>query len=65
MLAVDRKVPIPANAEAVIVSQNLVGARYVQLTLPYEDKGPTMTDGAVIGLTAPRSRWNGTRSRPS
>ncbi len=31
-LAVDRDVPIPANAEAVIVAQNLVGARYVQLT---------------------------------
>ncbi len=49
-LAVDRDVPIPANAEAVIVSQNLVGARYVQLTPPYEDSGPTMSDGAVIGL---------------
>ena len=35
-LAVDRDVPIPANAQAIIVSQNLVGARYVQLTPPYE-----------------------------
>ena len=31
-LAVDRDVPIPADAKAVIVAQNLVGARYVQLT---------------------------------
>ncbi|SBS70354.1 Virulence factor Mce family protein [uncultured Mycobacterium sp.] len=60
VLAVDRKVPIPANAEAVIVSQNLVGARYVQLTPPYEDKGPTMHDGAVIGLdrTAIPVEWD-------
>jgi len=60
VLAVDRKVPIPANAEAVIVSQNLVGARYVQLTPPYEDKGPTMADGAVIGLdrTAIPVEWD-------
>jgi phospholipid/cholesterol/gamma-HCH transport system substrate-binding protein len=60
VLSVDRKVPIPANAEAVIVSQNLVGARYVQLTPPYDDKGPTMADGAVIGLdrTAVPVEWD-------
>ncbi|WP_235677844.1 MCE family protein [Mycolicibacterium sarraceniae] len=60
VLAVDRDVPIPANAEAVIVAQNLVGARYVQLTPPYEDKGPTMHDGAVIGLdrTAIPVEWD-------
>ena len=59
-LAVDRDVPIPANAEAVIVTQNLVGARYVQLTPPYEDSGPTMSDGAVIGLdrTAVPVEWD-------
>jgi virulence factor Mce-like protein len=60
VLAVDRNVPIPANAEAVIVAQNLVGARYVQLTPPYEDKGPTMDDGAVINLdrTAIPVEWD-------
>ena len=59
-LAVDRDVPIPSNAEAVIVSQNLVGARYVQLTPPYEDSGPTMSDGAVIGVdrTAVPVEWD-------
>ncbi|WP_059019527.1 MCE family protein [Mycobacterium sp. M26] len=59
-LAVDRNVPIPANAEAIIVSQNLVGARYVQLTPPYEDSGPKMADGAVIGLdrTAVPVEWD-------
>ena len=30
-LDVDRDVPIPADAKAVIVAQNLVAARYVQL----------------------------------
>ncbi|WP_228000296.1 MCE family protein [Mycolicibacterium sp. P1-5] len=59
-LAVDRDVPIPSNAQAVIVSQNLVGARYVQLTPPYEDSGPKMSDGAVIGLdrTAVPVEWD-------
>ncbi len=48
-LKVDRDVPIPADAKAVIVAQNLVAARYVQLTPAYRNgKGPTMKDGAVI-----------------
>ena len=37
VLAVDRDVPIPADAKAVIVAQNLVRARYVQLTPAYRD----------------------------
>ena len=75
VLAVDRKVPIPADAKAVIVSQNLVGARYVQLAPAYETTGPTMRDGAVIDLdrtavsrpprwagssTVRRTRWTAT-----
>lgn len=32
VLKVDRDVPVPADAKAVIVAQNLVAARYVQLT---------------------------------
>jgi phospholipid/cholesterol/gamma-HCH transport system substrate-binding protein len=50
-LAVDHDVPIPSDAEAVIVAQNLVAARYVQLTPAYDAEvshGPTMADGAVI-----------------
>ena len=48
-LKVDRDVPIPADAKAVIVAQNLVAARYVQLTPAYrKGGGPTMRDGAVI-----------------
>jgi virulence factor Mce-like protein len=48
-LKVDSDVPIPADAKAVIVAQNLVAARYVQLTPAYRDgDGPTMRDGGVI-----------------
>ncbi len=53
-LHIDHGVPIPANAKAVIVAQNLVAARYVQLAPAYHKRngGPTMRDGAVI----PRER---------
>ena len=43
--------PIPADAKAVIVAQNLVAARYVQLTPSYrEGGGPKMGDGGVIPM---------------
>ena len=49
ILKVDRDVPVPADAKAVIVAQNLVAARYVQLTPAYrQGDGPKMGDGAVI-----------------
>src|SRR5690242_6925109 len=49
VMKVDRDVPVPAKAKAVIVAQNLVAARYVQLTPAYrKGDGPTMRDGAVI-----------------
>jgi virulence factor Mce-like protein len=49
VLEVDRGVPVPAGAKAVIVAQNLIAARYVQLTPAYrQGDGPTMGDGAVI-----------------
>lgn len=59
-LRVDRGVPVPADAQAVIVAQNLVSARYVQLTPAYETSGPTMPDGAVIGAdrTAVPVEWD-------
>lgn len=59
-LTVDRGVPIPAEAKAVIVSQNLVGSRYVQLAPAYETSGPTMRDGAVIDTdrTAVPVEWD-------
>ena len=49
ILKVDRDVPVPADAKAVIVAQNLIAARYVQLTPAYrQGDGPKMADGAVI-----------------
>jgi virulence factor Mce-like protein len=59
-LAVDRDLPIPADAKAVIVAQNLVAARYVQLAPAYRTSGPQMPDGAVIPLdrTAVPVEWD-------
>ena len=61
-LDVDRDVPIPADAKAIIVSQNLVAARYVQLTPAYHKRqgGPTLHDGAVIPIdrTAVPVEWD-------
>ncbi len=60
ILKVDHGVPIPADAKAVIVSQNLVAARYVQLTPAYRNSGPVMADGAVIPVqrTAVPIEWD-------
>src|SRR6202035_958796 len=57
---VDRDVPIPADAKAVIVAQNLVAARYGQLTPAYRTSGPKMADGTVIPAdrTAVRVEWD-------
>ncbi|HET9876202.1 MAG TPA: MCE family protein, partial [Mycobacterium sp.] len=60
-LHVGRGVPVPADAKAVIIAQNLVAARYVQLTPAYRgSSGPTMRDGAVIPLdhTAVPVEWD-------
>ena len=59
-LKVDPDVPVPADAKAVIVAQNLVAARYVQLAPAYRDSGPTLPDDAVIGLdrTAVPVEWD-------
>ena len=60
VLDVDRGVQIPAEASAVIVAQSLVDSRYVQLTPPYRDKGPSLGDGAVIPVerTAVPVEWD-------
>jgi virulence factor Mce-like protein len=57
---IDRRVPIPADARAVILQQNLVAARYVQLAPAYESTGPVLADGAVIGIerTAVPVEWD-------
>ena len=65
-LKVDRDVPVPAEAKAVIVAQNLVAARYVQLTPAYRNgNGPTMRDGAVIpsDRTAVPVEWDDVKTQ--
>ena len=47
VLNVDRDVPVPADAKAVIVAQNLIAARYVQLTPAYRTTRPE--DGRRCG----------------
>ncbi len=65
VMHVDRDVSIPADAKAVIVAQNLVAARYVQLTPAYQSSGPTMHDGAVIPAdrTAVPVEWDQIKSQ--
>lgn len=52
-LKVDRDVPVPADAKAIIVAPSLVSARYVQLTPAYgatpQASGDILPDGAEIG----------------
>ncbi len=65
-MTVDRDVRVPADAKAVIVAQNLVAARYVQLTPAYRNGGgPTMRDGAVIpsDRTAVPVEWDEVKSQ--
>lgn len=63
-LEVTRDVPIPADARAVVVASNLVGARYVQLAPAFGAdgvaSGPTLHDGAVIDVdrTAVPVEWD-------
>jgi phospholipid/cholesterol/gamma-HCH transport system substrate-binding protein len=58
-LHIDSGIPVPADAKAVIVAQNLISARYVQLAPAY-GSGQTMNDGAVIPIerTAVPVEWN-------
>lgn len=55
-----RSVAVPADARAVIVSPNMVAARYVQLAPAYGASGPKLGDGAVIPLdrTAVPVEWD-------
>ncbi len=46
-LQVDHGIRVSSDAKAVVVAQNLVSARFVQLT-PGGSSGPAMVDGAVI-----------------
>ena len=51
---VDRDVKIPADAQAVTISNSILTDRQIELTPPYRD-GPTLQDHATIGLTRTRT----------
>lgn len=65
VFTVDRGIAIPAGASAVIVAQNLVAARYLQLTPAYRDSGPTMPTGSVIPIerTAVPVEWDDVKTQ--
>jgi phospholipid/cholesterol/gamma-HCH transport system substrate-binding protein len=48
-MRVDDDVKLPADARALIIAPNLVSARFIQFTPAYKS-GPTLADGAQIGL---------------
>lgn len=48
-IRVDDGVELPADARAIIIAPNLVSARFIQFTPAYKS-GPTLADGAQIGL---------------
>lgn len=66
-MKISDSVPIPAEAKAIIVSQSLIAARYVQLAPAYRDDGPTLPDGAVIplGRTAIPVEWDEVKTQLS
>ncbi|WP_019630050.1 MCE family protein [Actinomadura atramentaria] len=49
-MKVDKKVPVPVDARAVVIAPNLVSDRYVQLAPAYNG-GPKMAAGASIDVT--------------
>ena len=49
-MTIDGGVPIPASAQAVVVSASVVSDRYVQLTPAYTS-GPQIADGATIPIS--------------
>jgi len=48
-MSIDDTYKVPADAKAVILAPSLVSDRYVQFA-PVYNGGPTMKDGAVVGL---------------
>jgi phospholipid/cholesterol/gamma-HCH transport system substrate-binding protein len=58
----DSKYKVPADAQAVILSPQLVTGRAIQLTPPYTG-GPTMADGAVIYRTEVPVEWDDLRAQ--
>ena len=51
-MSIRNEVQVPADARAILISPNLVAARFVQITPPYDSatRGATLSDGGTIGL---------------
>ena len=66
-MKIDHSVRIPAGAKAVIVAQNLVAARYLQLAPLYQAGQPRMSDGATIpqSRTAVPIEWDEVKTQLS
>lgn len=58
---VDKDVKIPADVQAVTLQTSILSDRGIELTPPYRD-GPTLQDGATIGLTRTRTPVEFTRT---
>lgn len=58
---VDSDVQIPADAQAVTLQTSILSDRSIELTPPYRG-GPTLQDGATIGLTRTRTPVEFTRT---
>ncbi|MFE6864089.1 MCE family protein [Nocardia sp. NPDC057668] len=58
-MTIDRGIDLPADAKAVVVSQSLVAARFIQIAPAY-DGGAKMEDGAVVPIerTAIPVEWD-------
>jgi phospholipid/cholesterol/gamma-HCH transport system substrate-binding protein len=63
-MALQDDVKLPADARAVIISPNIVAARFIQLTPAYK-QGPAMKDGGKIGLdrTAVPVEWDDVKTQ--
>jgi phospholipid/cholesterol/gamma-HCH transport system substrate-binding protein len=59
-MRIDRSVPVPENANAVLVAPNLVAARYIQLVAPSSPSAAIIANGAQIPLnrTAVPVEWD-------
>lgn len=60
-MSVSQDVKVPKDAKAIIMSPNLVAARFIQLTPAYTG-GRCWPTAPASAWTAPPSRWSGTRS---
>jgi phospholipid/cholesterol/gamma-HCH transport system substrate-binding protein len=50
VMTLDNGVPVPANADAVVIAPSVVADRYIQLTPAYT-RGPQLASGAVIPVS--------------